>query len=388
MAKDTQPSKQTSPSFVRRALKLTLRTTITLAVIGAAGFAVQYGNAELARRAEAAPSPEPAPILPVTTREAATVSGYTVKRSFLGQIEPQKTVIASFELAGRLDSINFEEGDRIAEGDIIASLDTRILEADRARLTASKQALGAQLVFAEQTLTRRAELNTRGFASQAALDEANAQLDELRSRIAEVEASLVSNALQLEKSVITAPFSGVITERQVDGGESLAPGQPVLEIVQNGTPKLRIGVPLDIRPEDISEAQVIVDGDSYTARLITLRPDIDPVTRTRTALFKVDAKALAFGQTARLLVDEQIDATGLWVPATTLKEGVRGQWTLLGVDHTNTVRAISVQVQHTEGDRVFVSGAFPDETKLIVAGPQRVTVGQHVVPQPLADTSS
>ena len=52
------------------------------------------------------------------------------------------------------------------------------------------------------------------------------------------------------------------------------------------------------------------------------------------------------------------------------------------VDAENTVRTVSVQVLHGDGDKVFVRGAFPDGTKLIMSGPQRVTVGQTVDPQP------
>ena len=108
-------------------------------------------------------------------------------------------------------------------------------------------------------------------------------------------------------------------------------------------------------------------------------PDVDPITRTRTALFAIDAEVQpAFGQTARLLLAERIEKEGLWLPVTSLKEGVRGQWTVLTVDAADTVRAAPVEILHAESDRVFVRGAFPDKTRLINEGPQRVTVGQRV----------
>jgi multidrug efflux pump subunit AcrA (membrane-fusion protein) len=113
--------------------------------------------------------------------------------------------------------------------------------------------------------------------------------------------------------------------------------------------------------------------------LVTLRPDIDPVTRTRTAIFEIETEnALLFGQTARLMVEEKVETAGLWLPMTSLKEGVRGQWTVLTVDQNRTVRSSSVEVLHAESERVFVRGAFPDGAMLIDEGPQRVTVGQQV----------
>ena len=63
---------------------------------------------------------------------------------------------------------------------------------------------------------------------------------------------------------------------------------------------------------------------------------------------------------------------------TSLKEGLRGQWTVLAVGEDRTVRSLSVHVLHAESDRVFVQGAFPEGTLLIDNGPHRVTVGQSV----------
>ena len=101
--------------------------------------------------------------------------------------------------------------------------------------------------------------------------------------------------------------------------------------------------------------------------------------RTASHRFAIDAEVQpAFGQTARLLVTERIEQEGLWLPVTSLKEGVRGQWTVLTVDAADTVRAAPVEILHAESDRVFVRGAFPEGTRLIDEGPQRITVGQRV----------
>lgn len=377
---ETQSAK---PGPVRRAARITVRTGVTLGFAAAAAFAVHLGSQELTRRAEARPAPDPAPTMPVATTPVTLAPGYEITRSFVGQIEPQRTAAVSFELSGRLEEILVDEGDTVTAGQHLASLDTRLLEAEGARLEASQAALRAQLRFAEQTVERQSRLSNQGFASQAALDEALSRSDELRSRISEVAAALTTNEIRTEKSRIHAPFAGRITVRQVDGGETVSPGQKLVEIVEDSAPYLRVGVPLDITPEDLQQAEIDITGNRHDAKLITLRPDIDPVTRTRTALFEVDTEGRpAFGQTARLLLSDMVETPGLWVPVTTLKEGLRGQWTLLAVDTQDTVRALSVQILHAHGDQVFVRGAFPEAAQLITAGPQRVTVGQVVTPQP------
>lgn len=381
MDPDQNPrTRRSVTSILKSGVRLVGRVVVTFAVIAGAGFAIQLGSEELTRRADAAPVPEAAPLIPVSASPLIVEAGYDVTRAFVGQVEPQKTVQLSFELSGRLIEINVDEGDWVTAGQVLASQDLSLLTSERTRLTASRTAAEAQLRFADQTVDRNEELTQRGFATQAGLDEALSRQDELRARIAEIDASLDNVAIRIAKSQIIAPFDGRVTERLVDGGETLSPGQRVFGLVELRKPQVRIGVPLDLTEARLGDTQIEVGGDTYTATLVTLRPDIDPVTRTRTAVFEIETEMQpAFGQTARLMVAETIAEEGLWLPITSLKEGVRGQWTILTVDPEQTVRAASVEILHAESDRVFVRAAFPDGTMLINEGPQRVTVGQQVI---------
>jgi RND family efflux transporter MFP subunit len=350
-----------------------------LGFVAAAAGAVQMGAAELERRAAAAESPAPAPTIPVSASPIDRHDGYSVKRAFIGQVEPQRSALVSFELPGRLARILVDEGDAVTEGQILALQGTALIEADRARLEASRRSVEAQLRFARQTVERTQTLSTRGFSSEANVDEALARVDDLAARIAEIDAALADNALRLGKAEVRAPFAGRVTERLVDGGETMGAGQAILRLVQVQTPRVRVGVPLDLDENALTSAEIEIGGAVRPARLLTLRPDIDPVTRTRTALFELDAAAPpVFGQTARLIARSTVDADGAWVATTSLKEGLRGQWSVLVVDADQVVRPAAVEVLHAESDRVYVRGAFPDGTVLVDAGPQRVTAGQRV----------
>lgn len=356
------------------------RVLVTLGVIGGAGFAVQYGSAELAQRADASPMPDAAPAIPVKAVPINIEQGFDVTRAFIGQVEAQKTVSLSFELSGRLTEVTVDEGATVAEGQVLATQDTALLLAERSQLLASKTASEAQLRFAEQTVERNDELKQRGFATQAGLDRALSTRDELRGRIAEIEAGLVNVDIRIEKSTLTAPFNGRVTARFVDGGEALSPGHVVLGLVQLSAPQIRVGVPLELDESRLNEATVEIGSQTFAATLIALRPDIDPVTRTRTAIFSLETDvAPAFGQSVRLLLKERVESEGMWLPLTSLQEGVRGQWTVLAVGPDDRVRSGVVEILHAESDRVFVRSAFPEGTRLIGEGPQRVTVGQTVV---------
>ena len=372
-------AKNTKLSLVRRAFRALLRTGITLAIVAVAAVLVQLGSATLERRAEAVPAPEAAPLIPVTAAAPEFVTEFEVARRFVGQIEAARTTEMSFELSGQLEEITVDEGDDVLEGQVVARMDQTLLYASKRRLEASRDATEAQLRFADQTVERNNALTERGFTSQAGLDEARARQDELRARIAEIEADLETVNIRLEKSLIVAPFSGRITERFVDGGETLSAGQPVAGLVETAAPALRVGVPLDITETQLENGVLDVNGESFPAQLRTLRPDIDPVTRTRTAVFDLPLHAAyAFGQTAALELQQQVDAKGFWLPITNLKEGQNGQWSVLAVDPEQLIRDAPVEILHVESTRVFVRAALPKGTKIVAAGPQRLTVGQRV----------
>ncbi len=371
--------KPSQRGLITRLFRGGLRLGLTVLFIAVAAASVHFGASELANRAAAVPAPEAAPVTTVSATPIKHETGYSVERVFIGQVEAQRSADISFELGGKLKEILVDEGDIVEPGQVLATLDVALLNAERDRLTASRDAVQAQLLFARKTVERNAKLSKRGFASQARLDEAVARQDELQSRIGELDASIRDADLRIEKSRIEAPFAGRVTARRVDGGETLRAGEPVLGLVEAASPQVRIGIPLDVDPQLLASTRIEVRGRRQAASLASLRPDIDPLTRTRTALFDLkDDIDVAFGQTARLYISEAVDAPGTWVPTTALKEGSRGQWAVLVTDAEKVVRLATVEVLHAENDRVFVRGTFPAGTFLIDQGPQRITVGQRV----------
>lgn len=352
---------------------------ITLGVVALSIMTVSLAAAELERRATASEPSGSAPSTPVSARQVTYQDSFVVTRGYIGQIEPQRSLSASFELPGQLSAVNVEEGDTVRAGDVLAELDTALLVADRDRLQASRRAIAAQIDFAEKTVTRNLSLSESGFASTARLDEALARRDELYARDSELAASIASTEIQIEKSLLIAPFDGRVAQRRVDGGESMSPGQPVLDLVEANAPQVRVGLPLDRDEADLKQSEIEIDGVRHTAELVALRPDVDPVTRIRFALFRLaDGTRATFGQTARVLLEDRIEARGFWLPTTSLKEGLRGQWTVLIIDDDMRVRAAPIEILHAETDRVYVRAAIPDGTMLIETGPQRVTLGQTV----------
>ncbi|MEO0866092.1 MAG: biotin/lipoyl-binding protein, partial [Pseudomonadota bacterium] len=116
-------TKDGESGLIKRGARLILQVGLTIVVVAGAVFAVQFGASELGRRADAAPTPDAADLIPVSASPVIVQDSYRVTRSFIGQVEPQKTVSLSFELPGRIDTIHVNEGDWVAAGQVLADED-------------------------------------------------------------------------------------------------------------------------------------------------------------------------------------------------------------------------------------------------------------------------
>lgn len=365
-------------SILKRALTVTGRLVFTTGVVAIAGAALVFGVGVLNNRAAAVPEPEAAAPIPVEARTIELADGYTVQRAFTGQVEARSSVDLSFELGGRLTQLTAEEGDHVEQGQIIAKLDTDLLQAEVTRLKAARAASAAQLVFAESRLSRAEQLQKQGFTSTETLDQALAARDELLNRIAEIDAAMRAVDINIEKSVLYAPFSGQIATQSVDAQETISAGQHIVRVMETSVPEVRVGLPLHITEADLATASVNIDNVSIPATLRRLRPDLDQVTRTRTALFALDPQTdVVFGRTVALHLDTHIATEGAWVPVDALQSGEGSVWRILVIDDS-TIRHAAVEIIHIDGSHAYIRGTFEDGMQFVTSGGHRVVAGQTV----------
>ncbi len=158
---------------------------------------------------------------------------------------------------GRVRAIPRREGAAFRKGDVLVELDPDAArmrldlarrEAEAARSTAAQARAAASL--ADTEYGRVAPLAERGLASPGELDAARARRDQARAALEAAEAGEASAAAQvalardaLDKVTIVAPFDGVVSQRFVEVGEMLAPGQAALEVLNPR--RLYVSAPLD-----------------------------------------------------------------------------------------------------------------------------------------------
>jgi RND family efflux transporter MFP subunit len=244
-------------------------------------------------------------------------------------------------------------------------------------------------------------------SARARVDAARYRLEELlagtrpekitagRARVKATEARIAVLDVELDRSVIRAPYAGTIDQRLEDEGTVVGPGAPVLRLVESGALEVWIGIPVNAATEFRvgQKTTVVVRGRAHRATVTGLKPRLDDTTRTVQLVLALDpeeAPPPLPGEIAQLDLEQTIPARGYWVPATALVKGRRGLWSVYLVvpgagtadtsGPTHRVRRAQVEVLHTRTRRVFVRGAIRSGQRIITAGVERVVPGQAVRP--------
>ena len=154
-----------------------------------------------------------------------------------GYVTARRQATVSAKITGKVTEVLIEEGQRVSEGAVLARLDATEAKAQlslaAAQLTAARSQLGeiqAQGAQAERDYTRQQELMRRELVSAQSLDAALAQRDMLRARLLSAQEqvrvakeSVDVAQVQLDNTVIRAPFDGVVTAKTAQPGEMISP---------------------------------------------------------------------------------------------------------------------------------------------------------------------
>ncbi len=219
----------------------------------------------------------PPTVRTVAARAATTAGGAGSVLDASGYVTARRQATVSAKITGKVTEVLIEEGQRVKDGAVLARLDDTEAKAQltlaRAQLAAARSQEGeirAQLAQAERDHARQQELFGRQLVAAQALDAALAQRDMLRARLANnvqqvrVAAESVSVAeVQLDNTVIRAPFSGVVVAKSAQPGEMISPIS-----AGGGFTRTGIGTIVDM---DSLEIQVDVN-ESFINRVTAEQP--------------------------------------------------------------------------------------------------------------------
>lgn len=186
----------------------------------------------------------------------------------IGSVRARSGVQLASDMPGVVEEILFEAGQRVEAGDILVRLDTAV---ERAELAAAQ----AKLDLARIQVRRALELRQGNVVAQAEADTAEATYRQAEAALEVVEATI-------QRKTIRAPFGGTVGIRQVDLGQYLAPGNPVVSL--QDLQALEADFSLSQRHAAAlspgMEVRLLVNGgEPVRGVLAGINPDLDAATR-------------------------------------------------------------------------------------------------------------
>ncbi|WP_110456416.1 efflux RND transporter periplasmic adaptor subunit [Shewanella algidipiscicola] len=363
----------------------TTSTTVLLILVLAVTSSACQQPSEVPTIVQAAPK--------VATALLELAPSYQFEQQFTGTVRAGNTTGIGFELAGKIKQLTVDSGDNVAAGQVLARLDTALLEAEKREFEANLAQNSADLQLAKNTLERSLLLKQQGFASEQQLDELKGQLNSLQAGRQRLIAAIEANKLRISKSTLVAPFDGIIAIRNNNLGEVVALGSPLFTLVEQGNPQAIIGVPVNIA-QTLQAGQSLplsVNQQRYTAQIAGISAEVNPVTRTVAVRFTLPSDAPALnGELAYLYYEKTIQQPGFWIPLTSLTDGLRGLWNLYVLipeaQERYRIERRDVDILYTRGEHAFVTGALKHGERYVTTGLHKRVVDEivtlHSVPAP------
>ena len=415
-------------------------------VVGGIAFAMNAGG-ESDSADRLGPSLMNRRIHPVTTLSVHLQDGYDYQQTYLGEVVANRSSNLGFERAGRIVGMDISEGDVFEAGTVLAQLDTERLLEQRKELLARTAGIQArldeltagarqekisaaqstvkdlehQLELAKRTLQRRQNLIDRGTISPEALDTATFQarsiaakldvarhnLDELKtgtrteilvaqqSALMQSQSLVAQNRIEVERSILRAPYDCTITVQMADVGQVVGQGSQILSVIANNDPEVWVGIPVEgtTSLKKGKQAGVDINGQIHDAVVRNIIPQMDQATRTMTVILSLKGttiQSVPVGQTARLSLNRQTAERGCWLPMTALIKGTRGLWSCLRlVEKTpdfetdqspdtpvGVLERCDIEILHSDGDRVYVRSVLDEGDRVVRSGTARVAPRQ------------
>jgi len=297
------------------------------------------------------------------------VAGAVISRNdtrLAAQVEGQVTWVA-------------DVGTRLNAGDVAAQLDDvlirDVITEEQARVTREQ----ANVTFHQADVKRLAQLAKDNHAAQSRLDQAQRDLSIARSELTAARSRVKQSRERLERTAISAPFTGVVSDQFIQAGEWADPGTPVVRLVDTGSLEAQAWVPVTALPyiRVNEELGLMVAGQATTGTVRTFVPVGDDQSRLYELRLTLSGGDWSAGQSVRVAIptDEPEPVTVIPRDALVLRRDGASVFRILADD---TAERVTVTTGKAEGDLIEVIGIIQPGDRVVIRGGERLRAGQEV----------
>lgn len=356
-------------------LRIIISVLLGLTLLGTALFIVRQPitQSDLPLSPIRTPTVLVAPVVLTTVERETRYSAIT---------QPVRQAALSFTLSGRIHRRLVDIGDRVFAGQVLATLDIHEFENVLRQAEALVVELSAQLAQAERDHHRFALLSKDQIVESRLSEQSTALYEQLQAALSGAENRRAEALRRRNETFLRAPFPGVVAAVQMEQGEWIEPGRPVLELVDDQRIELELEVPENViggleQGQNIQVHLPFSRDISVTGKIKHLAQ----VGRTPGRLFPVrieldPASGLIPGMTAEVTLRTQAQASLLIPVGAIVNPG--GTRPSVFVLEDQRVREVHILPEAFSADQVIVSGDLVAGDLVVVSGQTMLSDGMLV----------
>jgi RND family efflux transporter MFP subunit len=291
-----------------------------------------------------------------------------------GSLEPFRVAEVKAQVPGVVQGLAVDRGSGVGNGQVLARIEAQGIQSQAAGARSGVAAAQAQVSLARRQLESARTLYQAGALSELDFRAAEAQFQAAQAQLAAARSSATGASEQAGRTAVRAPFAGQVSERTVNEGEAVNPGQTIVKVVSSDFLELRGQVPVDqanqVRPGQPAEFTLTAfPGRTFSGTVARVDPVADAATRQVgvTLRLRNDGQLIA-GMFASGRVVTGGDRQALVVPAAAVRGQGADQHVLAVVGDSVVRRPVTV------GER--------DDARGVVAVQSGLTAGERVIVTP------
>ena len=249
-----------------------------------------------------------------------------------GTINPVFTVNVGTQISGIIQNIYVDYNDKVNKNQLLAKIDPALLQAKISQSKANLSAAEAVLKASKSKFFRQKQLEKKGFISQGSIEIAEKDFEQARAIVVQAKAQLERESRNLLYSQIISPIDGVIIERAIDVGQTVAASfqTPTLFKIARNLNEMQIEALVseadigNIKPGQSVEFQVDAYPEKFfkgSVNLVRLEPEVEQNVVSYKVIVKVENSEgfLLPGMTAQALISVSKRENVLLIPVASLR---------------------------------------------------------------------
>ncbi|MCW3481516.1 efflux RND transporter periplasmic adaptor subunit [Neisseriaceae bacterium JH1-16] len=344
--------------------------TLRLILVASVALLAACGKSQSAANAKPADSARELARADVLVARVAPVAD---SLPFTGTLSALSSSVLASQIDGTVSEVKVREGERVAAGQVLATIDSEELRQSVAEQSARFSNNESQLKLAKLKLDQQRELAGKGFISKTALDEAESAYVVKAGELAAQRSQLARARKQLSYTVVHAPIAGVVYERKINPGEQIVKNARLFAVADLSVLEIAAALPSrmisQVKPGLPARFSVEGLAERFGGTLVRINPVASTSTRSFTVYVRVQNPngVLKGGQFVKgaLVLNEVTDKVAL--PLAAINDRAGKPWVMVVKGGKLEKRPVALVLSSESERQAAITGVAAGETVLSAA---------------------